>query len=93
MKNEACFEKMLDQYSDFSQYELIKYDLGEHASQAGDTQRKVCDSCTGGDGVLKHTYNTKHEAENQADISFEEEGTYLRVYRCDDGGWHLTKEF
>lgn len=91
MKSETCFEQMLEQYGDFAQYELNKYDLGDLASQAEDVQSKMCDSCTGGDGTPKHTYGTKHEADTQADIIFEEDGTYLRVYWCDNGGWHLTK--
>ena len=91
MKSETSFEQMLEQYSGFAQYELNKYDLGELASQAGDVQNKMCDSCTAGDGMPKNTYNTKLEADTQADIIFEEDRTYLRVYRCDNGGWHLTK--
>jgi hypothetical protein len=91
MKSETCFEQMLEQYSDFEQYELNKYDLGNLASQVGDAQSKTCDSCTAGDGTPKHTYDTRHKAETQADIIFEEDGTYLRVYRCDNGGGHLTK--
>jgi len=91
MKSETSFEQMLEQYSGFAQYELIKYDLGDLASQAGDVQSKMCDSCTGGDGIPKHTYDTKHEADTQADMIYEEERTYLRVYRCKHGGWHLTK--
>jgi hypothetical protein len=91
MNSETCFGEMLEQYSDFAQYELNKYDLGELASQAGNVQSKVCDSCTAGDGTPKHTYDTKNEAETQADIISEEDRVYLRVYRCKHGGWHLTK--
>lgn len=91
MKSETCFGQMLEQYSDSVLYELNKYDLGDLASQPGEVQSKICDSCTAGDGMPKHTYNTKHEAEIQADMIYEEDRIYLRVYRCDNGGWHLTK--
>ena len=105
MKSEICFEEMLGQYlpsqivednvlnnqnTGLSSYEFYKYDL---SNQLRVTPRKKCERCTGGDGEIKQGYPTKQEAHNTAEIIYEEEGKYLRVYKCRYGGWHLTKKF
>jgi hypothetical protein len=79
-----------NQNTDFSSYEFYKYDL---PNQIRVTQGKRCDRCTGGDREINQGYLTKHEAHNTAEIIREEEGKYLRVYKCKYGGWHLTKRF
>lgn len=57
-----------------------------------ETPSYKCAHCTGGDGVYKDSYRTKHEAELRADIIYKEQGICLRVYKCEYGsGWHLTK--
>lgn len=91
MKSETSFGKMLEQYYDSGVCEFDKYDVGELISLTGEARNKECDSCFAGDGTPKNTYNTKHEAETQADIIYEESGIYLRSYSCKNGGWHLTK--
>ena len=55
--------------------------------------RKKCEQCTGEDGRVKQGYFTEGEAQETVNIINENEGKFLRVYRCKHGGWHLTKAF
>ena len=47
--------------------------------------------CTGRDGRPKASYASDEDAERRAEILQEERGVKLGVYRCNQGGWHLTK--
>lgn len=58
------------------------------------TPSTKCNWCTAADGEHKNSYRSKKDARVRADISYEEKGIDLKVYKCRYGeGWHLTKRF
>ena len=71
-----------------SLYELHKYGL---PNKYRVIPRKKCDRCSGEDGKVKQGYLTKDEAHSTAQMIHVKEGKVLRVYKCEYGGWHLTK--
>ncbi len=78
-------------------HELVPYECSKcnkwHLSpKKRQTPSKKCNHCTGGDGHLKDSYESKNDAHTRADILLKEHSVNLNVYQCEYGnGWHLTK--
>lgn len=54
---------------------------------------ELCRRCTGADGKLKKTYDSRFDAQETADSLAVTEEVKLRVYECPaQRGWHLTKQ-
>lgn len=55
------------------------------------TPSSTSSSCRGRNGQPKATYDSESDARRRAEILEDEQGVRLQTYRCDCGGWHLTK--
>ena len=56
------------------------------------TKSTKCYDCTDRNGNNKDLYLTKNDAQQRADILYEEMGVLLNLYECPyNNGWHLTK--
>lgn len=87
----------IEQTNRYGNSTLLEYERSKFGSLASSlegrgTFNKKINCCKGRDGVSKKTYNSKNEAQAQAEYICDKEGVDLKVYYCKYGAWHLTKD-